>query len=86
MERPNLGCRTLIMRHVSKILPPLMKDMMDWVVDTRIKSAGLLCVLLINSEDYVTQHMEILLAGLNRASVDQEKQVITDVRFCFCNC
>ncbi|XP_022319894.2 dynein axonemal assembly factor 5-like [Crassostrea virginica] len=80
VERPNLGCRVLMMRHLSKILPALMKDVTDWVVNTRLKSAALLYFLLLNAEDYVTQHMAVLTAGMYRACVDEEAQVVKDVQ------
>ncbi|ESO87153.1 hypothetical protein LOTGIDRAFT_210534 [Lottia gigantea] len=80
VERPNLGCRTLIMRHLSKILPGLMKDITDWVLETRIKSAALLYVLLLNAEEYITQHMEIVLSGSYRACMDEEPKVVHDVQ------
>ncbi|XP_048757748.2 dynein axonemal assembly factor 5-like [Ostrea edulis] len=80
VERPNLGCRVLIMRHLSKILPALMKDVTDWVVATRLKSAALLFWLLLNAEDYVTQHMAVLTSGMYRACVDEEPQVVKDVQ------
>ena len=35
--RPNLGCRELVQRNISKILPAALRDMGDWSVDTRIK-------------------------------------------------
>ncbi|KAL8584267.1 hypothetical protein ACOMHN_034952 [Nucella lapillus] len=78
-ERPNLGCRVLVNRHASKILPGLMRDIGDWVTETRVKSAQLLATLLLNLEDYITQHIEPLLTGLYRASTDEEKRVVRDV-------
>ncbi|KAJ8319390.1 hypothetical protein KUTeg_004481 [Tegillarca granosa] len=80
VERPNFGCRTLVMRHLSKILPGLMKDVCDWVVANRIKSAALLYVLLINAEDFTTQHMEKLLSGMYKACMDEETQVVKDIK------
>ncbi|KAI8494919.1 HEAT repeat-containing protein 2 [Branchiostoma belcheri] len=74
-ERPNLGCRTLIFRNLSKILPACLRELGDWVVSTRVKAASLLYTLLLNSEDYTTMHMEPLLAGLYKACADEEKQV-----------
>ncbi|XP_070187800.1 dynein axonemal assembly factor 5-like isoform X2 [Littorina saxatilis] len=79
VERPNLGCRVLLNRHASKILPGLMRDICDWVVETRVKSAQLLKTLLLNLEEYTMQHIELLLNGLYRASVDDEKRVVADV-------
>ena len=37
MDRPSLGCRVLVQRNLSKILPAALRDMADWTVDTRIK-------------------------------------------------
>ena len=85
VERPNLGCRTLMMRNLSKILPGLMRDVCDWVLDTRVKSASLLYTLLLNAEEYVTQHMEILTSGMYRACADEDQRVVKDVsssQFC----
>ncbi|KAK7506627.1 hypothetical protein BaRGS_00002102 [Batillaria attramentaria] len=79
VERPNLGCRTLVNRHASKILPGLMRDICDWVLETRIKSAQLLKTLLINLEEYTTQHIELLLTGMYKASIDEERRVVADV-------
>ena len=79
MARPNLGCRVLVNRHASKFLPGLLRDICDWVVDTRVKSAQLLKTLVLNLEDYTTQHIETLLTGLYRASMDEEPLVVQDV-------
>lgn len=63
-----------------------MKDVTDWVVATRLKSAALLYWLLLNAEDYVTQHMAVLTTGMYRACVDEEAQVVKDVRIkCYLN-
>ena len=91
VERPNIGCRVLVNRHASKILPGLLRDICDWVVETRVKSAQLLKTLLLNLEDYTTQHIETLLTGLYRASMDEEKRVVHDVSYVhhftlFCLC
>ena len=36
-ERACLGCRALIERNLSKILPAILRDMTDWTAGTRIK-------------------------------------------------
>lgn len=66
-------------RNLSKILPGLMRDILDWVVDNRKKSAALLYHLLLNGEEYITQHMELLTNGMYRACADEEKDVVRDV-------
>ena len=35
--RPRLGCRILVYRNFSKILPALLRDLSDWTVNSRIK-------------------------------------------------
>ncbi|OCT61558.1 dynein assembly factor 5, axonemal-like [Xenopus laevis] len=76
VQRPGLGCRELIFRNLSKILPAISRDVTDWVVGTRIKSSQLLAVLLLHGEDHITQHMELLLSTLYRSCLDEEKQVV----------
>ncbi|XP_071953209.1 dynein axonemal assembly factor 5-like [Antedon mediterranea] len=78
-SRPRLGCRTLIFRNMSKILPGLLKDLTDWTVANRLMSVKLLHTLLINSEDNSTQHMEKLLTGMYRACADEEPEIVKRV-------
>ncbi|KAM4631833.1 dynein axonemal assembly factor 5 [Discoglossus pictus] len=76
VERPGLGCRELIFRNLSKILPAISHDVTDWVIGTRIKASQLLTVLLLHAEDHITQHMELLLNTLYRSCLDEEGQVV----------
>ncbi|XP_037362644.1 dynein axonemal assembly factor 5 [Talpa occidentalis] len=77
-NRPPLGCRELIFRNLSKILPAICHDITDWVVGTRVKAAQLLAVLLLHAEDHITQHLEILLRTLQHACTDEEKAVVSN--------
>ena len=63
-------------RHFSRIVTGVLKDITDWVVATRIKSAQLLYTLLLNEEENVTQHLEKVLSGLYRACTDDEEEVV----------
>lgn len=81
--RPNLGCRTLVYQHFSKMLTGIVHDIADWVPATRVKSAQLLYTLLINEEENVTQHLDKVLAGLFRACSDDEADVRTYVSALF---
>ncbi|KAL4658134.1 dynein assembly factor 5, axonemal [Arapaima gigas] len=76
VERPGLGCRELVIRNLSKVLPAVSRDMMDWLASTRVKSAQLLSVLLLHAEDHSTQHLQLLLSTLYRACADSEAGVI----------
>lgn len=78
-ERPNLGCRALVNRNFSKILPAITNDITDWTPATRIKCSGLLYHLVYYCEDYVTMHMEALSQCLYRAAQDEEKVVVKQV-------
>ncbi|XP_032462057.1 dynein assembly factor 5, axonemal isoform X1 [Phocoena sinus] len=75
-SRPGLGCRELVFRNLSKILPAICHDITDWVVATRVKSAQLLAVLLLHAEGHITQHLEPVLRTLLHACADEEKAVV----------
>jgi len=79
VERSNVGCRTLVYHNFSKILSGVDGDLADWVVTTRIKSAQLLYVLLLNEEDNVTQHLHKVLTALYKACADDEPLVVQHV-------
>ncbi|XP_017669116.1 PREDICTED: dynein assembly factor 5, axonemal [Lepidothrix coronata] len=76
VTRPGLGCRELVSRNLSKILPGLCHDMTDWVVSTRVKASQLLYTLLLHAEDHITQHMELLLRTLYQSCLDEESEVV----------
>lgn len=77
--RPRLGCRVLVYRNFSKILPAILRDIADWTVNSRIKSSQLLSTLLYHLEEDATHHIQALLSGLYRASQDEEPSVIEQV-------
>ena len=52
VTRPRLGCRILVVRNISKILPGLLNDLNTWVDETRLKSVRLLYSLLLYSGVY----------------------------------
>ncbi|NXU84086.1 DAAF5 factor, partial [Xiphorhynchus elegans] len=76
VTRPGLGCRELVSRNLSKILPGLCHDLTDWVVSTRVKASQLLYTLLLHAEDHITQHMELLLRTLYQSCLDEESDVV----------
>ncbi|XP_076996494.1 dynein axonemal assembly factor 5 [Tamandua tetradactyla] len=75
-HRPVLGCRELVFRNLSKILPAVCHDATDWVAGTRAKATQLLAVLLLHAEDHATQHLEAVLRTLCRAGADEERAVL----------
>ncbi|KAJ8346050.1 hypothetical protein SKAU_G00302430 [Synaphobranchus kaupii] len=76
VERPGLGCRELVARNLSKVLPAVSGDLGDWLAGTRAKTAQLLSVLLLHAEDHSTQHLQPLLAAMYRACADAEPAVV----------
>uniref|UniRef100_A0A452TIB1 Dynein axonemal assembly factor 5 n=2 Tax=Ursus maritimus TaxID=29073 RepID=A0A452TIB1_URSMA len=76
-NRPVLGCRELVFRNLSKILPAICHDVTDWVVGTRVKAAQLLAVLLLHAEDHITQHLDVILRTLHRACADDDGAVVS---------
>ena len=57
----------------------------DWLIHANSlllwKASSLVYFLLFYAEDYVTQHMEILLQGLYKASQDDSEEVVKQVVF-----
>jgi dynein assembly factor 5 len=79
--RPNLGCRTLVNRHLCKIVPALVQELEDWLVGIRVKASQLLYSLILNSEGHITHHLEKVLGGMYRASNDEDMRVVNNVSF-----
>lgn len=61
---PSKGCRELLSRTASRLLPGLCNDLRDWQEATRHKAAGLLPIVLLHIEAGVTQHTQLLVTGL----------------------
>uniref|UniRef100_S4RX24 Dynein axonemal assembly factor 5 n=1 Tax=Petromyzon marinus TaxID=7757 RepID=S4RX24_PETMA len=76
VARPCLGCRELVQRNLSRVLPAVARDAGDWVVGTRAKASQLLVWLTVHAEDHATQHAELLVATLHRTCADDEPQVV----------
>lgn len=59
-----VGCRELLNRTASRMLPGLCNDLRDWLEETRRKAAGLLPIILLQLEVAITQHTQLLITGL----------------------
>eukprot|EP00041_Stephanoeca_diplocostata_P019051 m.404509 g.404509 ORF g.404509 m.404509 type:complete len:792 (+) comp21198_c0_seq1:75-2450(+) len=70
-----LGCRILVDREFSKILPGLSRDIFDWTEGIRRQSANLLLVLLQYCQGKVTMHLEKVFATLFKAVRDEEQDI-----------
>lgn len=69
----------LVYRNFSKILPAILRDIVDWTLQSRIKSSQLLLTLLFHLEEHATHHIQSVLNGLYRASQDEERIVVDHV-------
>lgn len=79
MERPGLGCRELVVRNLTSLVPAISNDVTDWLVATRVRASQLLSVLLLHAEDHCTQYLQPLLATVYKACTDSEKDVVNNV-------
>ncbi|XP_046614036.1 dynein axonemal assembly factor 5 isoform X1 [Neodiprion virginianus] len=77
--RPNLGCRTITQQNLCKLVGGIGVELGDWMADIRVRSAQLLCVLVLNVEQDVTQHIEKILPSMYRACNDEDKRVVENV-------
>ena len=66
MRRPNLGCQAIAQQNLCKLVGGIARELGDWLPDIRVRSAQLLCVLVLNVEHSVTQHIEKLLPSMYR--------------------
>ena len=74
--RPTFGCRCYLRFHVFKLIPALANDLRDWLVETRIKTAQLCYVLMIQIEGEAIQFTEKLLDIFNKGTSDTEPLVV----------
>ncbi|CAK8696019.1 unnamed protein product [Clavelina lepadiformis] len=82
VKRPCLGCRELVQRNLSKLTSAIIRDLGDWVAETRVKTSQLLYVLLLHAEDYTTQHMQPLVQALLKACTDDQPMVVQSAMKC----
>ena len=75
LERPGLGCRTLVARIQDRIYPSIGNDLKDWTVESRVKAAQLLYRVLWHAEADLVMHLEKIITCLLTAARDEEKVV-----------
>lgn len=79
VKRPNLGCRILVQRNVSKLAKALSKELVSWQIDIRIRCSQLLCSIVLHAEADITQNLQDLLPGMYTAARDDDKRVVENV-------
>ncbi|KAK6623818.1 hypothetical protein RUM44_010674 [Polyplax serrata] len=77
--RPNLGCRTLVQRNLCQITGALSRELEDWKNDIRIKSAQLLCWLVLHAETDITQHTENLLLTMYKVCNQTDIRIVENI-------
>ncbi|XP_033213240.1 dynein assembly factor 5, axonemal [Belonocnema kinseyi] len=80
INRPNLGCRVIVQQNLCKLIGGIGTELGDWLADIRVRSAQLLCVLVLNAEEHVTQYIEKLLPPMCRACKGEDKRVTENVQ------
>ena len=84
VERPSQGCRLLVSRFFFKLKPALGIDLKDWLVETRLKTAQLIYLLLLHLEGEVVGHSEEVLNLLNAGVRDSDSRVVEYVSGVVC--
>ncbi|XP_012284126.1 dynein assembly factor 5, axonemal [Orussus abietinus] len=79
IKRSNLGCRVIAQQNMCKLVGGIVRELEDWMADIKVRSAQLLCVLVLNIEEHVTQHIEKLLPAMYRACNDEDKRVVQNI-------
>ncbi|XP_041977960.1 dynein axonemal assembly factor 5 [Aricia agestis] len=80
VKRPNLGCRALVQSNIGKIVPAIGREMDGWQADARLRSAQLLCWLLLCAEEGSTQHSSAITRILLRGAADDDERVVQEIK------
>ncbi|XP_022193296.2 dynein assembly factor 5, axonemal isoform X2 [Nilaparvata lugens] len=80
VRRPNLGCRELVQREMTKFIPGIINELTDWKVDVRVKSAQLLCTTIQHAEQRITQSLAKLFPPMYKAFCDEDNRVYENVK------
>lgn len=72
VKRPGLGCRILVDRQACKFVEAIGRELRDWVVSVRIKSAQLLSQVILHAEGQITQDLHKIVGPMSKAAMDEE--------------
>ncbi|XP_060523147.1 dynein axonemal assembly factor 5 isoform X2 [Cylas formicarius] len=79
LNRPNLGCRVLVQRNVSKIAGGLVNELTSWQEDIRVRCSQLLCSLVLHAEEDITFSLQTLLPPMYSAARDDDERVVANI-------
>lgn len=74
--RPRLGTRIYVRANARRVMKPLLKELNDWVADTRSKAVTLLCTSLVYLEEHITQDIDELVVTLMRMIHTDDNMII----------
>ncbi|XP_066259799.1 dynein axonemal assembly factor 5 [Euwallacea similis] len=80
LERPNLGCRVLVQRNLSKLAVPLSNELFSWQMDVRVRCSQLLCALVHHAEEDFTFNTQNLLPAMYSAARDDDQRVVQNIK------
>jgi hypothetical protein len=81
-ERPSLGSRALVQTRFVAMMHGIIRDFEQWQEAPKLKAAQLLQVLLVYVEEYVTEHLHVLVPALAKAIVSTDGEVREYVNGC----
>ena len=81
-ERPSLGCRALVQTRFVAMMHGIIRDFEQWQEAPKLKAAQLLQALLVYVEEYVTEHLHVLVPALAKAIVSTDGEVRECVNGC----
>ncbi|GJQ73535.1 hypothetical protein Trydic_g13886 [Trypoxylus dichotomus] len=79
LTRPNLGCRVLVQRNVSKLAKAISKELLSWQSDIRVRCSQLLCSIVLHAEADITQNLQDLLPAMYTAARDEDRRVADNI-------
>ncbi|XP_077300483.1 dynein axonemal assembly factor 5 isoform X2 [Arctopsyche grandis] len=80
VPRPNLGCRTLVMKNMGKILPAISKELDGWQTDAQLRSAQVLCSLILNAEAKNVQYGTNITNCLTEGVKNDDPRVVAEIQ------
>ncbi|XP_050298226.1 dynein axonemal assembly factor 5 [Anthonomus grandis grandis] len=79
LKRPNLGCRVLVQRNISKLATALSNELMSWQDDVKVRCSQLLCTFALHAEADLTFNLQSLLPAMYSAAKDDNKVVVQNI-------
>ncbi|XP_076254146.1 dynein axonemal assembly factor 5 isoform X2 [Rhynchophorus ferrugineus] len=79
LKRPNLGCRILVQRNISKLASALSNELTSWQEDIRVRCSQLLCSIALHAEEDLTFNLQNLFPAMYSAARDDDQRVVDNI-------